>query len=64
MMNKCMKGCRWFLLIPVVLGISVLLLGYYLDAEIVRVLWMVIAGLVILVGACAALMMCVMVKSL
>ncbi len=57
MMSKCMRMCRWFLLIPVVFGIALLLLGYYLDAEITRVLWMLLAGLVILMGAFGFLMM-------
>lgn len=44
MMGECMRGCRWFPLIPVILGILLLLLGYYLDAEITRILWMGAAG--------------------
>jgi hypothetical protein len=57
MMAKCMKGCGWFPLVPVVLGVAFLLLGYYLDAEITRVLWMIAAGFVILMGAFGLLMM-------
>ncbi len=49
-MAECMKKCRWFPLIPVVFGVVLLLLGYYLDAEITRVLWMIAAGFVILLG--------------
>ncbi len=49
-MAECMKKCRWFPLIPVVFGVVLLLLGYYLDAEITRVLWMITAGFVILLG--------------
>ncbi|MHC4647407.1 MAG: hypothetical protein ACYTBJ_18095 [Planctomycetota bacterium] len=60
MMGRCMKGCRWFPLIPVVLGISLFLLGYYLDAEITRILWMVAAGLVILMGTFGLIMMSTM----
>jgi hypothetical protein len=56
-MGECMKGCRWFPLIPVILGILLLLLGYYLDAEITRILWMIAAGFLILMGAFALLMM-------
>ncbi|MHC4624096.1 MAG: hypothetical protein ACYS4W_09375 [Planctomycetota bacterium] len=62
MMSRCMKGCRWFPLIPVVLGISLFLLGYYLDAEITRILWMVAAGLVILMATLGAVMMRVMIR--
>lgn len=57
MMAECMKGCRWFPLIPVVLGISLLSLGYYLDAEITRILWMAAAGFLIVMGTFAFLMM-------
>ena len=50
MMNRCMKMCRWFLLVPLILGITLLLLGYYLDASITRVLWMFSAGFIALLG--------------
>ena len=50
MMSKCMTVCRWFPLIPVVLGTALLLLGYYLDAEMTRVLWMLAAGFVAAMG--------------
>ncbi len=50
MMGECMKGCRCFPLIPVMLGIGLFLLGYYLDAEITRILWMILSGLIILMG--------------
>ena len=55
-MPECMKGCRWFPIIPVILGITLLLLGYYLDAEITRILWIIAAGFVILMGTFALLM--------
>jgi len=57
MMAECMKKCRWFLLIPILIGITFLLLGYFLDAEATRTLWMTGAGLVILMGAFCFLMM-------
>ena len=56
-MPDCMKRCRWFPIIPVILGITLLLLGYYLDAEITRILWMIAAAFVILMGTFALLMM-------
>ena len=40
-MQACMKGCRWCPLVPVVLGIILFLLGYFQNAETVRVLWLV-----------------------
>jgi len=61
-MARCMKMCRWFPLLPVIIGIVFLLLGYYLDAEITRVLWMAGAGLLILMGTFCLLMMSKMIK--
>lgn len=61
-MGRCMRGCRWFPLVPVILGVVLLLLGYYLEAEITRILWMVAAGLVILMGTLGAVMMRVMIR--
>jgi putative exporter of polyketide antibiotics len=57
MMNKCMKGCRWFPFVPVVFGIAFLVLGYFLNPEIIRILWMIAAGFVILMGILGLLMM-------
>lgn len=57
MMAECMRKCRWFLLIPVIIGILLLLLGYVLDAEVTRILWMATAGLVVFMGAFGFLMM-------
>ncbi|MHC4117372.1 MAG: hypothetical protein ACYSWO_07675 [Planctomycetota bacterium] len=57
MMAGCMRKCRWFLLIPAIIGIFFLLLGYVLDAEVTRILWMTAAGLVSLAGVFGFLMM-------
>ena len=57
MMSKCMKGCRWFPMFPVVIGIGLFLLGYFLNPEVTRVLWMIVAGFVILMGIFCLLMM-------
>ncbi|MHC4442513.1 MAG: hypothetical protein ACYTBZ_20345 [Planctomycetota bacterium] len=50
MIKACMKKCRWCPVIPIILGILFLLLGYNLDAQITRTLWMVISGFIILMG--------------
>jgi hypothetical protein len=55
--HSMMGKCRWFPLIPVVLGVVLLLLGYYLDAEITRVLWMAVAGLAVVLGTFGLIMM-------
>lgn len=56
-MQACIKKCRWCPLIPVILGAVLLLLGYFLDAEIVRILWLVFSCLPILMGLMALVMM-------
>jgi hypothetical protein len=56
MMAECMKKCRWFPLTAVIIGVSLLLLGYYLDAEVTRILWMIATGLVVLTGTLGVLM--------
>ena len=56
-MQACMKGCRWCPLVPVVLGIILFLLGYFLNAETVRVLWLVFSCFPILMGLVTLIMM-------
>lgn len=56
-MAKCMNRCRWFPVVPVIVGIVLGLLGYYLDAQITRVLWMAGAIAVVLTGFFGLLMM-------
>ena len=50
MMSKCMTGCRWFPLIPVILGIALIMLGYFLNAEVIRIIWMISSGFVLVLG--------------
>jgi len=57
MMNKCMEACRWFPFVPVVLGIALLMLGYFLNPEITRILWMIAAGSVAMMGVFGFVMM-------
>ena len=56
MMSRCMTMCRWFPLVPVVLGIAMLLMGYYIDAEVTRMIWMFIAGSMVLLGTLGLIM--------
>lgn len=57
MMLGCMKRCRWCPWIPMILGGVLFLLGYFLDAEVVRLLWLVLSGMVILMGLFCYVMM-------
>ena len=52
-----MKACKWIPLFSVVLGASALLLGYFLNPESVRALWLVISGGVVLVGILGLVLM-------
>jgi hypothetical protein len=56
MMTECMRRCRWFLLIPLVIGILLLLLCYVLDAEVTRIIWIAVAGFMIFMGILGFLM--------
>lgn len=60
MMNHCMRAFRWFPLIPLVLGTVLFLLGYFLSAEVVRILWLVFAAIPILMGLFGFIMMSAM----
>ena len=62
MMAECMNRCKWFPLMAVIFGIALFLLGYYLDAEITRILWMIAAGFLILMGTFCLLMMSKVVR--
>jgi hypothetical protein len=57
MMAMCMNSCKWFPLMAVMFGIALFLLGYYLDAEVTRILWMIGAILSILMGTFCFVMM-------
>jgi len=50
MMKACMKKCRWCPLMPITFGTILFLLGYYLNAEEVRLLWLIFTGFMVLMG--------------
>ena len=49
-MRNCSSMCRYFPLVPVIMGAGFLALGYFLSPESVRVLWMVGAGIAVVMG--------------
>jgi len=49
-MGKCFSVFRYFPLVPVIMGAGFLALGYFLSPESVRVLWMVGAGIAVVMG--------------
>ena len=50
-MNKCMKGAKWFLLIPGVIITLAFILGYMLNPSAVRVMWLIITGFLMIAGS-------------
>ena len=65
MMERCcggMKGCRWFPLFPILLGVALFLVGYFLSAEVVRILWLIFAAIPIVMGVFGFIMMSIMFR--
>jgi len=50
MMKVCMRRAKWMPLFPLTMGIVFFLIGYLLSADVVRILWLVFSGLIILMG--------------
>jgi hypothetical protein len=48
--------------VPIILGIAAFLLGYFMDAETVRILWLVFSGLFVLFGILMFLMISTMLR--
>jgi hypothetical protein len=62
MMKTCMRGFRWFPLIPLAVGTVLFLLGYFLDAEVVRVLFLVLVAVPVIMGLLGFFMMRTMTR--
>jgi len=56
-MKKCMNGAKWFLLIPGVLIVLAFVLGYLLNPEVVKMLWLVITGTLVVLGSAFYILM-------
>ena len=50
MMKEHMRRCRLCAFVPVAFGVVFFLLGYFLDAEVVRILWLILTGMMVLMG--------------
>lgn len=57
MMKNCMQRCSWCPLFPISLGIIGFMAGYFLDAEIIRILWLILSGAIVIMGLLCWLMM-------
>lgn len=49
-MMRMMKYCRWCAFMPITFGAILFLLGYFLDAEVLRILWLIFTGFMVLMG--------------
>ena len=56
-MPDCMKKGKWFMLIPAVLLLSAFLGTFFLDAEIVRIIWLIVIGSILTLGFLGTIMM-------
>ncbi len=61
-MKEHMKGCRICAIMPIIFGTILFLLGYFLDAEVVRIIWLIFAGCIVLMGTFMLLMITAMNK--
>ena len=62
MMRHCMRSFRWFPLIPLGIGVVFLLLGYFLSAEAVRVLWLILSTIPIILGVLGLILTSTMMR--
>jgi hypothetical protein len=49
-MPACMEKCKYFVMVPVVLGIILLLLGIFLSPSVIVALWIIGASLILGMG--------------
>jgi len=58
----CMSACRWFPLVPVVLGILTITAGYFLSPSTIRIIWLAFSGTLVAFGLLALTMMRTMTR--
>ena len=63
MMKTCIEKGGWALLIPYSIGVILFLVGWFLSAEAVRQLWLVISGLIATVGFIGLVMVNLMIRN-
>lgn len=61
-MKGCLQRCRWCPLLPILLGTIAFLLGYFLDAAIVRIIWLILSGAMVVMGLLCLLVMRAMIS--
>lgn len=62
MMTHCATNMRWMPLLPITVGTALLLLGYFMEAESVRIVFLTLAALPVIMGVFGFIMMNIMRK--
>ena len=57
MMHQCASVSRWMPLFPITIGVTLFLLGYYLEAESVRLIFLTFAAVPVIMGIFGFIMM-------
>lgn len=57
MMAHCATNMRWMPLFPIAIGITLFLSGYFLQPEVVRILFLILAAVPIIMGTFGLIMM-------
>ena len=53
MMEACATHCRWCPVIPIVIGLALFLLGFFLEAETIHILWFALTIVPVIMGSVA-----------
>ena len=56
-MARCFSCCRYFVLFLAIMGIIFLAVGYYVNPEVIRTIWMIGAGVAVVMALFAAVLM-------
>ena len=62
MMQQCASVSRWMPLFPITTGVTLFLLGYYLEPANVRLIFLTLAAIPVLMGVFGFIMMSIMRK--
>lgn len=57
MMHHCATNMRWMPLFPMTIGVALFLLGYFLEPEAVRIVFLVLAAVPVIMGIFGLIMM-------
>lgn len=62
MMHQCASVSRWMPLFPITIGVTLFLVGYYLEPANVRLIFLTLAAIPVIMGVFGFIMMGIMKK--